>query len=56
MNLAKINKIRTNAGLAPLAPNPAKQAQKRRQDANKAARAEENRSIKASRSKGLRSK
>ena len=49
MNLTKINEIRANAGLGPLAPNPGKQAQKRRQDANKAARAQESRDLKSKR-------
>ena len=47
MNLTKINEIRANAGLGPLAPNPGKQAQKRRQDANKAARAQQSRDLKS---------
>lgn len=56
MNLAKINEIRANAGLQPLAPNPGKQAQKRRQDANKAARAQKNRDTKTSRGGRIKSK
>lgn len=52
MNLTKINEIRANAGLGPLAPNPGKQAQAKRQAANKAARAEQSRELKAKRNKG----
>ncbi len=52
MNLIQINAIRASAGLAPLAPNPAKQAQAKRQAANKAARAQASRDLKAKRGKG----
>lgn len=50
MNLATINQIRAGMGLAPLAANPGKQAQKKRQAANAAARAEANREIRGKRS------
>jgi len=48
MNMTQINAIRTQAGLAPL-PSVDKRAQKRNQDANKAARAQANREMKAKR-------
>lgn len=52
MNLIQINTIRASVGLAPLPADPNKQAQKRKQDANRAARAQESRELKAKRSKG----
>jgi hypothetical protein len=56
MNLTRANEIRASLGLAPVAgPDAvAVQAQKRRQAANKAARAQESRDLKAKR--GSRSK
>lgn len=48
MNLQQINEIRANAGLPALETNTEKKlAQKRRQDRNRSARAEENRRIRA---------
>lgn len=55
MNKQEVNAFRVAHGLAPL-PATNTRAQKARQNGNRAARAEENRSIKASRSKGLRTK
>lgn len=48
MNLAQINEFRVAHGLAPLVATEAKAA-KRRQDANKAARAQASRDLKAKR-------
>jgi len=53
MNMTQINAIRAQAGLAPL-PAVDNRAQKRAQAANKAARAQANREMKAKRA--LRSK
>lgn len=53
MNLQQINAIRASAGLQPLTVDSVKQqAAKKRQAANRAARAELNRSIKATRNSG----
>lgn len=56
MNLTKINEIRATAGLAPLTGNPGKQAQHKRQAANKAARAQASRDLKSLRSSGRKGK
>ena len=52
MNLAQINQIRAGMNLPLLAANPNKQAQKKRQAANAAARAEANREIRSKRNSG----
>jgi hypothetical protein len=56
MNLAKINEIRAAAGLAPLPGNPKKQAQHKRQAANRAARAQASRDLKSLRASGKKGK
>lgn len=55
MNLATINETRANAGLAPLV-SKVDAAAKRRQDANRAARAQANRDLKALRGSGKKAK
>lgn len=55
MNLDTINSIRATAGLPPLAKVD-KSAQKRRQDANRAARAQANREMKSLRGSGKKAK
>lgn len=51
MNLQQINEFRTAHGLTPLTAQD-NRAAKRRQDANRAKRAQESRDLKAKRSKG----
>ena len=52
MDSAQINEFRVAHGLKPLEAPARDMAQKHRQDANKAARAQANRELKAKRSKG----
>ena len=54
MNLTRANEIRASLGLSPLTGDPQKQAKAKRAAANKAARAQESRDLKAKR--GSRSK
>ncbi len=51
MNLATINSIRATAGLKPLLADPEKQAKHKRQAANRAARGQASRDLKAKRAK-----
>lgn len=52
MNLKQINELRADMGLKPLAADPAKLAKARKRDANRSARAQANRDLKAKRNKG----
>lgn len=51
MNLQQINAFRTEHGLKPLAANAMKQAQHKRQEANRAARGQASRDLKNKRAK-----
>jgi hypothetical protein len=56
MNLQRINEMRAEMGLKPLQADPRKAAAKRRQSANRAARGQECRDLKSSRSSGRKGK
>ena len=56
MNLTKINEIRAAANLPPLAVNPGKADQKKRQAANHAARAQANRDLRSLRGSSKKAK
>lgn len=56
MNLAKINEIRTTAGLPVLTADPKKADQKKRQAANQAARAQACRDLRSLRGSGKKAK
>ena len=49
MNLTQINTLRASMGLAPLTGDPRKAQKRKAQDANRAARAQESRDLKAKR-------